>query len=217
MARKPLLFFGIAIMLASASDAMFRPAESSDPIELEVLFKLTDLDYKPIPPEKARVVVGSPVDWQKPGVGFAFETNAAGEHRFVTHATLEPRLRKRRTNFMDSLSRRPERTQFLQAAAELEYAGRRHLYVVRVHRFEEDGTVLLDDFSIYSPDAAGDFTIRAERDTHRWTIKEADGLVVSDPGFSVADFMFDRDVNDATGKRWILKLGFKRARMPVIR
>jgi hypothetical protein len=78
------------------------------PVTLEVHFKLTDLEYHPLPGAAVRLVFGVQPEWQDPDAGRRFVTDANGEHRFRTAAVIDQRLRKKPTNFVSSLlSRRP--------------------------------------------------------------------------------------------------------------
>ena len=111
----------IAVSLFSLNAKEPARAES---VALSVRFKLTNLDYRPIEGAKVRLVLGSTSPWQQADAGKRFTTDAKGEHRFETRVMLEPRSRKRPTNFMDSLTARPQPTDLLHVAAELDYAGR---------------------------------------------------------------------------------------------
>src|SRR5215204_3063906 len=94
-----------AMVLFSLQAAELVRAES---VSLAVRFKLTNLDYQPIPAADVRLVLGSSAGWQAATAGTRFTTDARGEHRFETLVMLEARSRKRPANFMDSLLSRPQ-------------------------------------------------------------------------------------------------------------
>jgi hypothetical protein len=209
----------LMIVAALGLLAMCAPAVDSQrvPIALAVHFKLTDLDYKPLVGAPARIVFGSDSQWQKAPSGYRFVTDARGEHRFAADVRLDKGLRKIPTNFVDSLLSRPQTTDHLMVAAELEYMTYRWLYAIDVYRFPGSSDVLLDDASIYSRDAEGDFTRKAEQDKDGWRIADLEGMVLTTPGHQPWDFMLQPDPSDATGKRWTLELAFKRSPPPVRR
>ena len=62
--------------------AAWTPTVRAQPVPLDVTFKLTDLDYKPVAGAPVRIVFGSDLDWQAPNAGRRFVTDAKGEHRF---------------------------------------------------------------------------------------------------------------------------------------
>ena len=97
-------------------------------------------------------------------------------------------------------------TDHLAVAAELEYAGHRWLYAIDVFRISEGGDVLLDGFSVYTPDARGQFTNKASYDGKGWRMADLGGLMLTTPGYDPWDFSLRR-----TGSgRWTLKLAFKK-------
>jgi hypothetical protein len=191
-------------------------AGGGDGVTLDVRFKLTDLDYKPLPGAAVRVVFGSDVDWQGPTSGYRFVTDANGEHRFATRVRLDKRLRKVPTNFIGSLLSIPQNTDHLTVAAELEYMSFRWLYAVDVCRFSS-GDVMLDGFTVYSAGAGGRFTNQAVHDENGWRMADLEGRVLTMPGYEAWDFMLQPDPDDPARRHWTLQLAFKRAPPPVWR
>lgn len=110
-------------------------------IQLEVQFKLTDLEYHPLAGQKVRVVLGNE-DWQAASAGHAFQTDANGEGHFTAPAVLDRRWR-RPLGALVSLPGLPEHTVHILAAAELDYGGHRRLHAVDLCRFK-NGDVLQD-------------------------------------------------------------------------
>ena len=192
-------------------------AAGATPVSLAVRFKLTDLDYKPLPESEVRLVFGSDADWQSPSVGHRFVTDGNGEHRFETTATLDKVARKTPTNFIGSLVSRPQITDRLMVGAELEYMTFRWLYRLDAYRFPDSGDIVRDGVSLFSKNAQGRFDEKAELTPGGWKIADLGGMMLTDPGYDAWNFMFEPDTGDATGKRWTLDLAFKRSPPPVRR
>jgi hypothetical protein len=57
-------------------------------VALSVEFKLTGLEYRPLPKAPVRLVLGTPPDWQSASAGHRFVTDAEGTHRFTTSTVL---------------------------------------------------------------------------------------------------------------------------------
>lgn len=204
-----------AFLVAGGVAAWDAPAQ---PVALEVAFRLTDLDYKPIPDARVRIVFGSDKDWRAPAAGRTIVTDAKGEARFSAPVTLERRMRKKPTSFAASLASTPQPTEFLQIGAEMEYAGFRWLYVIDVYRFP-DGDSLLDGFDVYTADDKGAFTHQAKHEPKGggWLMADLRGLALTTPGYDAFDFMLAPDPADASGTRWLLNVSFKRHPAPVMR
>jgi hypothetical protein len=185
-------------------------------VTLEVAFKLTDLDYKPLVGVPVRVVFASNPDWQKAESGHRFVTDANGEAHWTGDVMLTDRTRKHPTNFASSLVSLPQPTQYLRVGAELTYFEKPWLYTQDLYRFA-GGDTLLDGTAIYTRDDSGAFTRQAKRDSNGWTIDGLGGLVLTAPGVEPWDFALDPVGNDMNAKRWTLKLGFKKSPAPVRR
>ena len=206
-----------ALALTVATPA-FCAGGNTEAVTLDVTFKLTDLDYKPLPNVTAWVVFGSNASWQSPGAGQKVITDAKGEARFSTPATLERRSKKKPTNFISSIATPAVEAQFLRVGAALEYAGFRWLYVIDIYHFP-DGDNLMDAFDVYSADHNGAFTRKAQRDPKGggWLMADLKGMALTNPGYDAWDFNLVPDASDASGKRWKLTLAFKRSPEPVRR
>jgi hypothetical protein len=83
--------------LAFVAIALFLPAIArSQAVTLDVSFRLTDLDYKPLRGVPVRLVFGSDPDWQGANSGHRFVTDASGwtmpelSPLVLTHAGYEP-------------------------------------------------------------------------------------------------------------------------------
>jgi hypothetical protein len=185
---------------------------------LHVTFKMTDLDDKPIAGFPARIVFGSDPHWQEPGSGKRIVTNAKGEARFSTDVVLEQKMRKKASGYAELFARnRP--TDYLKVAAELPFLNFRWLYTQDVYRFPDDDLMLHDD-DVFTKDTKGHFTRKGELVNGNWKIADLNGLVLTGPtlpGYDTADFQFDRDSRDPSGKKYTLNLWFRRYPPPVRR
>lgn len=200
------------LLIGSANCASH--AEGTTPVLLQVRFKLTDLDDKPLPGSSVRLVFGSDRDWQGPTAGHRFVTDGNGEHRFETDVTLDKVSRKMPTNFIGSLVSRPQPTDHLMMGAELEYLSFRWLYTLDAYRFPGAGDVLRDGMSIYTRDEGGRFVNKASVTDEGWRVADLGGMLLTAPGHEVWNFMLQPDEADATGRRWTLDLAFKRSPPP---
>ena len=191
---------------------------TAQPVTLDVTFKLTDLDYKPIANAPVRIVFGADKDWLAPGAGRKIVTDAKGEARFSAPVTLERRMKKKPTNFASSLVSPAQPTEFLQVGAEMEYAGFRWLYVIDVYRFP-DGDSMLDRSDVYTADERGAFTRKAQHEPKGggWLMADLKGMALTTPGYDAYDFMLAPDPSDSSAKRWRLSVSFKRYPSPVVR
>jgi hypothetical protein len=201
------LFFCLLLLSTIVSKA------SAQPVIVEVNFKLTDLDYKPLPDAPVRLVFGSDKDWQSPTAGQQFITDAKGEARLTANVAFDKQLKKMPTNFVSSLFSAPQQTDHILVGVELEYMEFRWLYTVEIFHFRA-GTDMLGEVAIYSRDGQGRFTRKAERKGSDWIIADLRGLVATTPGYEPWNFALEAD---PSGKRWQLKLAFKKFPPPVRR
>jgi len=185
----------------------------AQPVMLDVNFKLTDLDYKPLPNTPARLVFGSDKDWQSPTAGQQFVTDVKGEAKLTAHVVLDKQLKKMPTNFVGSLLSAPRQTDHIVVGTELEYLNFRWLYTVEIFHFPE-GTDMLGEVAIYSRDEQGRFTRKAERKGKDWIIPDLRGLVFTTPGYEPWNFALQAD---PSAKRWQLNLAFKKFPPPLRR
>lgn len=125
-------------------------------------------------------------------------------------------MKKKPTNYADSLSTPPQPMDHLLVAAELEYATYRWLYAIDLFHMPP-GDTMVDGEAIWTRDARGNFTRPAKRDRDGWHMPELGGLVLTTPGVEVANFALRRDASDPSGGRWTLDLGFKRHPPPIRR
>jgi hypothetical protein len=204
-----------AVALVLCPEAPAAPARHA--VDLDVQFRLTDLDYAPIANEPVRIVFGSDADWQASATGHRFVTDAGGTARFVAHVTLDKQSRTVPTNFADSVASVTQLTDHLLVAAELRYMAYRWLYAVDVCRFPKGGDVLLDRFAVYTPDAGGRFVDRAEELNGGWRMKPLHGMMLTMPGHEPWDFALQPEGSNPSSGRWSLKIAFKRSPAPVMR
>ena len=203
----------LSALLALAGVASSAHAQ---PVTLDVTFRLTDLEYRPLGNVPVRLVFGSDPDWQHAGTGKRIVTDAKGEAHFATSVALDTRERKYPTNFWSSLGSLPQRTDHLTVAAELDFADFHWLYVVDLFRFPQ-GLVMSDGVNVYTPDARGRCLHKGEYDGKAWKLRDLKGLMLTHSGYDIGDFALEPDDADASGKRWILKLAFRKSPPPVRR
>ena len=208
--------FIVGPLLALLALAGVASSAHAQPVTLEVTYKLTDLEYRPLANVPVRLVFGSDPDWQNAGTGKRVVTDAQGEAHFTTNVTLDTRQRKYPTNFWTSLGSLPQRTDHLTVAAELDFADFHWLYVVDLFRFPQ-GLMMSDGMNVYTPDARGRFVHKGEYDGKAWKLRDLKGLMLTHPGYDIGNFTFEPDAADASGKRWTLKLAFRKSPPPVRR
>ena len=212
-ARAPYALYSIILCCVLSASAF---AASAAPVALDVTLKITDLENRPIANVPARIVFGSDPNWQAPASGARVVTDANGEARLATNVTLDSKLKKYPTNFLGSLVSGPQPTDHLLVGAELEFADFKWLYVADLYRFRE-GDTLTDGLNVYTADDRGRFVHKAEYDGRAWKIRDLKGLMLTHPGYEIADFLLAPDPADASGNRWTLRLAFKRSPPPVRR
>jgi hypothetical protein len=193
----------------------------AQPVSLNVEFKLTDLEYKPLPGQPVRLVFGAGKDWQGPNAGNRFVTDANGQAIFATQVVLERRWTSVPVGFT-GLSK-PTRADHLQIAAELERllpginAGK-DLTLHQLYKMDIDvlpgGDCATSDFTdVYLPDSQGRFTKAVPREG--MAVPNSGGLILSGMGYQTWDHQL-LPVDDAK-TQWKLKLAFKRSPPPVRR
>ena len=207
------LIAGVAIVTALPVSV----DEPATPVSLAVRFRLTDLDYKPIPKVPVRMVFGSDAGWQKAGAGHQFVTGDNGEHTFTAGVVLDRQMKKVPTNYRDSLSSQPVPMDHLLVAAELEYATYRWLYALDLFHIPPGGTMTGGVPALWTRDASGNFTRQAKQDRDGWHLPELGGLVLSAPGYEPWKFALGPDDTDPSGGKWTLDLAFKRHPAPIRR
>ena len=204
----------IASLLSSCGTTAAR--ETPKRVRLDVSFRLTDLDYKPITGETVRIVLGSGSGWQGGSAGTTVVTDANGAARLQTDATLDMRMRKVPTNFVGSLLATPQATRHVQVAVELPYMTFRWLYAIDICRFP-NGDVMLDGFSVYTRDDGGAFTRKAAESADGWRMQDLSGLVLTMPGYQPWDYLLEPDGSETSQTRWTLRFAAKRYPPPVRR
>ena len=193
------------------------PGAAVEPVALNVHFRLTELDYKPIAHAGVRVTFGSDPRWQSPDSGERFITDTNGEHRFAARVAIDKQARKLPTNFLDSLFSRSQLTDHLMVATELEYATYRWLYTVDLYRFPGGDPGMLDDTAVYTADAAGAFTRKATVDGDGWHMADLNGLVLTTRGHEPWEYSLQPGQGDPARQQWTLELAFKKSPPPIRR
>jgi hypothetical protein len=193
----------------------------SQPVSLDVHFKLTDMEYKPLPGQPVRLVFGAAKDWQDPNSGDRFVTDANGEAVFNTKAVLDRRWTSVPVGFT-GLSK-PVRADHLQIAAELErvlpgVSAGKDLTVHQLYKMDVDvlpgGDCATYDFTdVYLPDAHGRFTNALPQPG--MTIPNSGGLILSGIGYQTWEHQLSPA--DEARTHWSLKLALKRLPPPVRR
>lgn len=186
-------------------------------VSIDIRLLLTDRDAAPLAGIVTRLVFGTDPAWQEPTSGATLVTDAAGEARCTAAVRLTRRFRKLPSNFFTTLFSLPRRTEFLRVGAELPFLGHRWLYTADLYRFAGGNPIVLAGASVYTPDAAGHFTLKAGRDGHHWTIPGLDGMTLSHPGWETSNWSFHPVDNDPATGRWTLSLGYRRAPEPLRR
>ena len=102
----------------------------------------------------------------------------------------------------------------LSVAAELPYLQSKWLYTIDVYRFPDETNALLDPMEIYTPDARGRFTRKAERIGGSWKMAELGGQMLTNAGYDLWEFALHPD---PVTRGWMLQLSFKKWPEPVRR
>ena len=207
-----LIFIGAILLAVLLIFGGFVPV-SSRQVSIQVKIKLTDLDYKPLVNEPVRLVFPCNKGWQDAKAGYPLVTDTNGEGQVTAQVVIDRRWRKMPTNFIGSLIGPPMLTDHLAVGAEMEYTEFHRLYVTGGVLFP-DGTTMQDPFSVYTPDAQGNFTDQPEMINGDWKFKELKGLMVTGPGYQPYGVMLS---HDDKGGNWTLELAFRKSPPPVMR
>jgi len=216
-----LLRAGLAAL--AATPLLFAGAAAAETVALDVAFRLTDPDDRPLAGVPVRLVLGV-ADWQAPDAGVRIVTGGDGTAHFTTPATIDRRWHWTNAGFTPLAI--PSRVDHLAIAAELERVLPRRdggeatyhwLYTADVVRFR-DGDCSTDDIdAIYQAAPDGRFTkLLGTGATGPDFQMMVDGLVLTGGGYKLSDFMLSRP-EDGTGGHWHLKLGLMRLPKPVLR
>lgn len=182
-------------------------------VALDVAFRLTDKDYRPIGGVRIRLFPGRG-DHSDPAAGTMFVTDDDGRAAYTTNAVIDKQWYWVNVGFT-GLSM-PFLLDHMAIAAELDNvipAGAQEMHLALVcttdiFRFE-DGDCASHDFArIYAKDASGRFTRGVERDGIR--IETAKGLrVLTGPCYRVAGFK----IEPVTTDRWRLEFALIMSRI----
>ena len=188
------------------NQAAGRTVESAS---VHVQFALTDPQGRPVPDAAVRLVFGRGPDRQPASAGERLATDANGTITLNTTTVIDKVQKTVPSNFISSLFDRPKLADHLAVAAELSYMSYRWLYAADLYRIVEDGTLLADGLTVFTPDAEGNFSNRVTLDNGGWRMKELGGMVLTTPGNELASFALDRQAD--TKDQWNLTLAFKRS------
>jgi hypothetical protein len=186
-------------------------------VSLDVEFKLTDREYRPLAGVPLRLVLGVK-DWQAAQAGVRLVTAEDGGARFTTDAIIDRRWRWFNIGFTPFSM--PARVDHLSLAVELEFALpikdgpdtiRHWLYTAEIYR-HRDGDCSTDDLdSIYEAGPDGGFTQLLGSGAAGPNFKmKIDGFILTGGGYKLWDFMLSPDETDPTRNHWHLKLGLVR-------
>ena len=201
-------------MAAALAAWVAMPIARAESVRLDVHFKLTDPDYRPLPDRPVRLAFGSDPDWAAPDVGQRARTDANGEAHFTATVEFGTAEINRDTTWLSVLSSK-EAARSLGVFVGLEYLGAEWLYGLQLFRFD-DGDVMREGFDVYLPDEGGRYTRKFGEDRGTHTIALPDGLVLSGSGNEPWENLLE-PADDGDPQHWILKLSFKREPDPVRR
>lgn len=203
---------------------LFPALAHAEPAVIAVEFKLTDIDYKPLPGVPVRIAV-SGQDWQAPDAGQRFVTDGNGAAQFTVNADIDQRTRTQITGFISS---RPVKADHLLIAAELERplplggvdTSFRWLMVTHVDCYVGQGQCEgghIDE--LYARDDTGRFARKLEmRQDVLPLAKRTDPdsqAAFYGAGYEPWDWLLTRDEDDPSHTHWHLKLAYKRFPKPV--
>jgi hypothetical protein len=186
-------------------------AAGAETTTLDVHFKLTDIDYKPLPNVPVRLIFGCDNDWQSKDAGRKFATDEKGEAHFTADVVLDKRWRKIPTNFVDSLMSVPHPREHLLAGAALDYMGFNAIYAVDIVCLP-GGTTMQDNFTLYAADASGNFTREVDPRNYASLRPDLGRVVLRGPGYEPWDYSL---LPTEDSKHWTLKLAFKKSPPPI--
>jgi hypothetical protein len=202
-------------------------AMSAQSIVLDVSFKLTDVDNKPLAGVPVRLVFSGAPDWQSPTAGNKIVTGAKGEAAFTTNASLDKKWQMEPIGFT-GISK-PIRTDHLMVAAELErqfplgpngeLQTFQWVHTMDIYCKGSGDCATQGILAIYAKDAQGRFTRAAEQVGRppAWKFPELGGMLLTGEGYNPGNFLLERGNADAQHQRWLLKLGFVKQPTPVRR
>jgi len=209
-------------LVCLALPLLFARAAAAGTVPLEVEFKLTDIDYKPLAGVPLRLVLGAE-DWQAPDAGVRVVTAQDGTARFTTQAVVDRRWRFSNIGFTPL--RMPFRSDHIWIAAEMAYAIPKRgggddtvhhwLYTADIDR-DPGGDCSTDDLDkVYETGADGRFTklvgSNGAGPNFHFLV---DGLILGTAGYKLWEFMLSPDATAAPGTRWHLKLAIMRLPKP---
>jgi hypothetical protein len=217
-----LILLGGLVCLAVAAFVVMRSGAART-VSLDVEFKLTDIDYHPLPGVPLRLVLGAK-DWQSADVGVRIVTAADGTATLTTPALIDRRWNFSNIGFTPFSI--PFRADHIAVAAELPFVlpkkgaddiVHRWLYTADIDRMP-DGDCSTDDLDdVYELGTDGRFSKLVGSNAAGPNFdKLVDGWVLSSAGYQMWNFELEPDKADATGQRWHLKLAIKRMRKPVL-
>jgi hypothetical protein len=217
-----LILLGGVICFAVAALVIMRTGAGRT-ITLDVDFKLTDIDYKPLAGVPLRLVLGAK-DFKAREAGVRIVTAADGTAKFTTQALIDRRWNF--TNIGFTPFSMPFRADHIAVAAELTFAMPRKdaddiihhwLYTADIDRLP-DGDCSSDDLDkVYEAGPDGSFSALVGSNAAGPNFHTlVDGWILSNAGYQMWDFELEPDKNDPKGRHWHLKLAIKRMPKPVL-
>jgi len=193
-------------------------------VALDVEFKLTDIEYKPLAGVPVRLVFGL-ADWQAPDAGTRIVTATNGAATFTTQAVIDRRWSFSNIGFTPFSV--PFRADHIAVGAELAFAIPKKdgddtihywLYTADIDRLP-DGDCSTDDLDkVYETGADGRFSKLVGRNASGPNFHAlVDGWMLANAGYQLWDFELDPDGRDNAAARWHLKLAIKRMPKPQLR
>ena len=202
--RRAIVLVGLLLGVGTAS---------AQEVQLDVRFKLTDEDYKPLAEQPVRIAFGPGSDWAAPDVGQRATTDAQGEAQFTAKVELGTAREVRDTSWLNVVDA-GEEARTLEAYVALPFLGQEWLYGVKTYTFA-DGDGMHRGFDVYLPDASGRYTRKFSEDAGTHTIDLGNGMVMQGSGYSPWEAQLEPV--DGASDRWTLKLSFMKHPEPVRR
>ena len=187
------------------------------PVTLDVLVTVLDPDKTPAAGLSLRVVLGASLTWQAAEEGERVLTEADGTAHVRTVVALDDRRHKMPTNFFSSLVTSRERTQHVQVAVEMEYAGRGWLTAIDLDYFENGSSTQLDPMRVFGRAANGRFTDDIPLRDGTRTARLPKGVVLPVPGFDLTSATLEPESAGSRKTHWTLRLTLTRWPAPVVK
>lgn len=188
------ILYGCLACLAATPFVLARAAEGGT-VPLDVEFKLTDREYRPLAGVPLRLVLGIE-DWQAAGAGVRIVTGEDGAARFTTQAVIDRRWQWTNVGFTPFSI--PKRVDHISIAAELQFAVPRKEGEDTIHHWLYTAEIYRYPGGDFSGATGPNFQMKV------------DGWVLTGGGYKLWNFVLSLDETNATDKHWHLKLALMR-------